>query len=274
MVVFPNAKINLGLDIISKRPDGYHNLETLFYPVGLSDILEVVPASSGADDELTLSGLPVDGDPARNLVMKALEVMRKHAPVPPVSVFLHKIIPSGAGLGGGSSDAAFMLLLLRDLFHLPFPDLSLEEMAASIGADCPFFIRNKPLLASGTGNIFTPCPVSLKGYELAIVKPGVSVSTAEAYSRVVPARPSALLCDRLLMPVGKWREHIKNDFEDSIFQKYAGIAAIKNELYRRGAVYASMSGSGSAVYGVFDRPINGLEAVFEDCSVWTGPAAW
>lgn len=274
MIVFPNAKINLGLDIVSKRPDHYHNLETLFYPIGLSDILEVVPALSGKDDTLSLSGIPVEGDPDDNLVMKALKRIRKYAAVPPVSVFLYKAIPSGAGLGGGSSDAARMLVLVRDLFELPLSDEILTDLATEIGADCPFFLRNRPVLASGIGNVFTPCPLSLKGYGLVVVKPSLSVSTAEAYSRVVPSEPEISLCERLQMPIEKWRMSVKNDFEESVCMHYPVISRIKNELYRQGAVYASMSGSGSAVYGIFDGQKSTGEFVFENCFVWRGAAAW
>ncbi|MDL2221930.1 4-(cytidine 5'-diphospho)-2-C-methyl-D-erythritol kinase [Parabacteroides sp. OttesenSCG-928-N08] len=264
MICFPNAKINLGLYVVEKRPDGYHNLETIFYPIPVKDALEVVTAER---DSFTQTGIPIEGDPSTNLVMKALSLLRRHGfPIPPVEIHLHKNIPFGAGLGGGSADAACMLTLLNDLFALRIPLVRLEELAGELGADCPFFIQNRPLFATGIGNIFTPIELSLSGYRLCLVKPPVAVPTATAYSMVTPARPAVSLPEIVKRPVAEWRELMANDFEPSVFASYPVVGEIKAELYRQGALYAAMSGSGSAVYGLFPSPTS-LEALFPDCDV-------
>jgi len=255
MVVFPNAKINLGLNVTERRPDGYHNIETVFYPIGLSDVLEVVPSENCADYSFSSSGIELGGDPEDNLIVKAYRLLRSEYQFPAVDISLIKQIPFGAGLGGGSADAAFMLKALKDLFELKITPKKLEKYAAMLGADCPVFIKNKPVFASGIGNEFTPIKISLKGYLLLLVKPDIHISTPEAYSLVIPEIPEQSLIDLIQKPVVEWKDTIKNDFEKSVFAKYPEIEQIKATLYEQGAVYASMSGSGSSVYGLFDTVI-------------------
>ncbi|MDD2526129.1 MAG: 4-(cytidine 5'-diphospho)-2-C-methyl-D-erythritol kinase [Bacteroidales bacterium] len=267
MIRFPNAKINLGLNITRRRADGYHDIETVFYPIGWKDALEIVPSAQQKEGcSYQGSGLVIDCPPEKNLVLKAYSLLNKEFPLPPVDVYLHKVIPFGAGLGGGSSDAASMLLLLNEWAGL---GLSLDQLAgyaSKLGADCSFFIYNKPLFAHGIGNLFEPVQLSLTGYYLALVKPPVFVSTAEAYASVNPTLPEVSLKELLKMPVNEWKGKVANDFEQSVFERYPLIAEIKEQLYAKGALYASMSGSGSSVFGLFlDKPdINGLFNGF-DC---------
>ena len=268
MITFPNAKINIGLYVTSRRPDGYHNLETLFYPIELRDILEIVPAQ-GSESSLTVTGIAVDGDPEQNLVMRAYRLLQKEYNVPAVDIYLHKVIPFGAGLGGGSADAAYALVMLRDMFNLPLSDDELAQRASRLGADCPFFIYNRPLIATGIGDCFTSTDFSLKGLHIVLVKPSIAVSTAEAYAHVTPQNPQTPLADGLSQPIEQWRECVSNDFEKSVFPAHPRIATIKQRLYDLGAVYASMSGSGSSVFGIFDKPCNDTDS-FADCFVWQG----
>ena len=276
MIAFPNAKINLGLHITARRPDGYHDLDTIFYPIPLCDALEVVPVSTGkngSDCTFHLAGASLDGcADDDNLVVRAYRQLKKHYPeLPDVEVWLYKHIPSGAGLGGGSADATFMLRLLNDLFQLHIPDDELETHAATLGADCPFFVRNAPVRATGTGNLFTPLDLSLEGYRMVVVKPPVFVSTREAFSRVTPQPPATPLRERIAQPISRWRDTIVNDFEQSIFPQHPELSAIKETLYRQGAVYASMSGSGSALYGLFAADAPQTDAsLFPNCFVWQG----
>jgi 4-diphosphocytidyl-2-C-methyl-D-erythritol kinase len=267
MICFPNAKINLGLHIVAKRPDGYHDIETVFYPVNLCDALEIVPAKEGKTS-FVQTGILIDGEPDNNLVIKAFNLLKKEFDLPEINIYLRKHIPFGAGLGGGSADAAFMLKLLNDFAGLHLSVEQLEEQAALIGADCPFFIQNKPVFASGTGNVFTPIRLSLQGYYLVLIKPDISVSTREAYSLVKPKQPDFPLTKIIQSPVNEWKEKLVNDFEDSVFAHYPGIATIKRKLYEKGAIYASMSGSGSSVYGIFENPEN-LDKEFPDCFSYT-----
>ncbi len=253
MICFPNAKINLGLNVVEKRPDGYHNLETIFLPIGVKDALEIVPDPSLTTPyEWHNSGIEVDTPADQNIVIKALAMMReKHPRIPPVKIHLHKNIPFGAGLGGGSADGAFMLNLLNHYFDLDETSASLESMAARLGADCAFFINNQPAFATGIGNILQPICIDLKGYYLGLVIPPVHVSTPEAYRHVKPAYPRVRLLDAITQPIEKWKDVVLNDFEMSVFPKYPQIEALKQDLYNQGAVYASMSGSGAAVFGIF-----------------------
>ncbi len=264
MICFPNAKINLGLHVVEKRADGYHNIETIFYPIPLRDALEIVPAS---DFSFTHVGLPLDSKPNDNLVIKALDLFRKKYDVPPLDVFLKKAIPFGAGLGGGSADSAFMLKMLNAYTSRNLSDEELEQMSVEIGADCPFFIQNRPVVASGIGNIFESIELSLKGYTLCIFKPNVFVSTKDAYSFVKPATPSIPLKEIIQLPVKAWKQLLKNDFEPGVFQKYPVIAEIKDYLYERKSVYAAMSGSGSAVFGLFEEDV---DLSFPDSFIWKG----
>lgn len=267
MITFPNAKINLGLNIIEKRPDGYHNLETIFYPINLQDALEVTRRENN-DKEYTLhiSGAPLEGEPEDNLVVKAYKLLKKDYPgLLPVDIHMYKHIPAGAGLGGGSSDAACMIKLLNDKFSLGLSTERMEEYAVKLGADCAFFIRNKPVFATGIGNLFEPVELSLKGYHIILIKPDIFVSTRDAFAEIKPVRPAVSLKEIVKQPIETWKSSMKNDFEDSVFKKFPEIAAIKDELYDLGAVYAAMSGSGSSVYGIFEAPIENVEDKFCGC---------
>lgn len=271
MICFPNAKINLGLNVISKRPDGYHNIETIFYPIPVKDALEVV-----ASDRLnfTQTGIQIDAPQEKNLVMRALNVLKARYEIPPLEIHLLKAIPFGAGLGGGSADAAFTLRLVNDFCGLGISLDELEAIASTIGADCPFFIRDTPVFASGTGNEFEPIELSLKDYHLCLVKPDVAVSTPEAYSMVTPAPPETSLKEIVRLPVSEWRGRMVNDFEKSVFPKHPAIERIKDALYEEGALYAAMSGSGSSVFGLFERPTKFKEqSLFDDCFLWEGQLA-
>jgi 4-diphosphocytidyl-2-C-methyl-D-erythritol kinase len=270
MVVFPNAKINIGLNIVERRPDGYHNIESVFYPINIYDRMQVdvdeeseIPACT-----LTLDGIEIEGKPEENLVVRAYQLLAQDRNLPAVKVKLTKLIPMGAGLGGGSSDAAFMLKTLNELFELQLSDDVLEAYAARLGADCAFFIKNKPMYATGIGNIFSddvPIP-SLTGKTLVLVKPNVFVSTREAYSMIVPAKPKNPLSLCINQPISSWKETIYNDFEASVFPKFPLIKQVKETLYELGAVYASMSGSGSSVFGIFENPVE-IEDEFSDMFV-------
>ena len=256
MIVFPNAKINLGLSVVSKRADGYHNLETVFYPVPLEDALEVVslpPENGEMRTQLHQYGNVIEGNPEDNLVMRAYALLAADFKLPPVDIYLLKYIPSGAGLGGGSSDAAFMIRLLNDFFTLRLTDVQMEGYAALLGADCAFFIKNRPVYAEGIGNIFSPVSLSLAGYRIVVVKPDIFVSTRDAFSNISPHDPVQHVKDVVERPVAEWREYLVNDFESSVFPLYPVIGEIKEELYRKGALYAAMSGSGSAVFGLFQK---------------------
>ncbi|GHV31913.1 4-diphosphocytidyl-2-C-methyl-D-erythritol kinase [Bacteroidia bacterium] len=252
MICFPNAKINLGLRVVSKRPDGYHNIETVFYPVPLCDALEIIPSETN-ETTFTQTGILVDGNPDDNLVMKALRLLEKDFDLPKIAIYLRKQIPFGAGLGGGSADAAFMLKLLNDFAGLGLSVEQLEKYAGRLGADCPFFIRNNPVFAEGIGDIFTPVEISLRGYYLVLVKPDIHVSTQEAYAGITPKQPSSRLTEIIRLPLSEWKTLMINDFEEGILARYPVIGDIKQALYDRGAVYASMSGSGSSVFGIFEN---------------------
>ncbi len=252
MILFPNAKINIGLNVVNRRSDGYHNLETVFVPVDWKDILEIVPSRSD-DTVLKVTGNYVDCPPEKNLVMKAYNALGAIVPLPPVEIYLHKIIPDGAGLGGGSSDAAFTLKALNEMFALGYSDDFLSEIAAGIGADCPFFIYNTPMMATGIGTELTPIELSVSDYDLALVKPAVGVSTKEAYAGVVPALWTSPLAEVITAGIDDWNSRVFNDFERSVFPSFPEIALIKERLIGMGAIYASMSGSGSAVYGFFNK---------------------
>lgn len=254
MITYPNAKINIGLNIVSKREDGYHNIETVFYPIPIRDALEFVP-SAGDADALVQTGIKVDGNAEQNLVMKALRIFKEDFRIPNLDIFLHKNIPFGAGLGGGSSDAAFMLKMLNEEFKIGLPERILIDISSRIGADCAFFVSNKPVFATGIGNIFQHFNFSLKGLHIVVVKPDIHVSTPLAYSMVKPQKPEKNLMELLSSPISQWRDTVKNDFEESVFSKFPEIARIKERLYELGATYASMSGSGSSVFGIFDREV-------------------
>lgn len=266
MITYPNAKINLGLNITEKRPDGYHNLETVFYPIPLQDALEVKPLDGENEYLLKIAGTQITGEPEDNLVIKAYRLLKQDYPhLPSIDIHMFKHIPTGAGLGGGSSDAAFMLKLLNEKFSLHISVSQLEEYAARLGADCAFFIQNKPVFASGIGNIFEPIELSLKGYYLVLVKPDIFVSTKEAYALVKPQKPQLSLKDIIHKPIEEWKNTMVNDFEKSVFHKFPEIAAIKDKLYDMGAIYASMSGSGASVFGLFKEQVKYVDEVFYGC---------
>ncbi|MCL1938611.1 MAG: 4-(cytidine 5'-diphospho)-2-C-methyl-D-erythritol kinase [Candidatus Azobacteroides sp.] len=267
MISFPNAKINLGLSIVAKRPDGYHNIETVFYPICLYDALEIVPAT---DEKTTLlqTGFAMDGDPQDNLVLKAYRLLKTCYPLPEIAIYLQKNIPFGAGLGGGSADAAFMLKLLNDFFTLNLSVPELEKYAGFLGADCPFFIQNRPVFAEETGNVFTPVTISLKGYYLVLVKPDIHVSTQEAYARVKIQPHKESVYNLIHSPLVRWKKELVNDFEYGVFAQYPEIGAIKKRLYETGAVYASLSGSGSSVFGIFEK-IPKIKDEFFGCLTYT-----
>ena len=255
MLSFPNAKINIGLNITEKRPDNYHNLESVFYPIPIKDILEIVRKENG-ETELHLSGITIDGDSNDNLIMKAFRLLDSDFHLPAVDIYLEKRIPFGAGLGGGSSDAAFTLKMLNDEFSLGLSTEQLETYAARLGADCAFFIQDKPTYATGIGNIFQSVELSLSGYFLVLVKPNVHVSTKEAYSMIKPKKTDISVFEKVKKPIESWRESITNDFELSVFPLHPIIAEVKEQLYRKGALYACMSGSGSSVFGLFKSPVD------------------
>lgn len=269
MICFPNAKINLGLNIVSQRNDGFHNLETIFYPINLKDGLEITNSNSNEQYQLFQTGIKIDGDPSSNIVIKALELVRNHSKVniPNIDIHLLKKIPTGAGLGGGSSDAAFMLKLLNENYQIGLSNNELVELALQIGADCPFFLYNKPAFASGIGNLLEPIDLDLSGMYLLIVKPDVFISTKEAYSMVSPKSPTLSLKEIVTRPLYEWKELMKNDFEDPIFKKYPQICKIKQQLYELGATYASMSGSGSSLYGIFNKKPH-FQKLFNNHYTW------
>jgi len=274
MICFPNAKINIGLFITEKRADGFHNLESIFVPIALSDILEFVETIDNELYTFVNTGLAIDGDTDNNLVIKAYKLLQATYKLPPLAIHLHKIIPFGAGLGGGSADAAFMLSALNEHFTLNLSKSELKNFAQKIGSDCSFFIENKSCLATGRGEILKPIDLQLSNYKIILVQPNVHVSTKEAYSKVIPEKREISLENEIIKPISEWKYLITNDFEKSIFEIYPEIQEIKNEFYKNGALYSSMSGSGSSVFGIFDNEFNSNELVkyFEEKHpfVWEG----
>jgi len=251
MVIFPNCKINLGLKILRKRADGYHDLETIFYPLPIKDVLEI-----HRDPELNFTsyGLPIPGDPTENLCLKAWRLLKKDFPALPfVHIHLYKHIPIGAGLGGGSSNGAFMLLLLNQQFHLELNTGQLLNYAAQLGSDCPFFILNTPSLGGGRGEKLTPISLDLSNYSFALVDPGLHISTAQAFALCTPGDQGPATADIIQQPVNTWRDRLINDFEAPVFRLHPLLGEIKTELYAQGALYASLTGSGSGVFGIFEK---------------------
>ncbi|MFC3196997.1 4-(cytidine 5'-diphospho)-2-C-methyl-D-erythritol kinase [Parapedobacter deserti] len=262
MITFANAKINIGLQVLQRRDDGYHDLETVFYPVKIYDVLEVVEAKSV---RFISSGLLIPGDCQDNLCLKAYRLLKTAYDLPPVEIYLHKTIPIGAGLGGGSADAAFLLKLLNTMFALGMGEAELMNFARRLGSDCAFFIRNTPVLATGIGDVFQSVQLDLSSYHIVLVKPDVHISTATAYGTVMPNPTGRQLASALSLPIAEWHHAVFNDFEAGVFARHPGIGALKDLLYRSGAVYAAMSGSGSSVYGLFeDKPVlSGLNPAYE-----------
>jgi 4-diphosphocytidyl-2-C-methyl-D-erythritol kinase len=271
MLIYPNAKINLGLHIVEKRADGYHTIETVFYPIPWTDILEVIPSQNAVPQvELTTSGFDIPGELSQNLLVKAWNLVAADYQIPGVKVHLHKLIPMGAGLGGGSSDAAFFLRALNALFDLNLAWGELHHYARQLGADCSFFISNCPVMAEERGDVYEAIDFTLKGWHIVVVHPGIHISTAKAYAGVTPKQPTTTLEEIVTkFPVEQWKDKLVNDFEVSVFSRHPIIAIIKEQLYALGASYASMSGSGSAVYGLFrSKPL--VDALFSAYTLWKG----
>ncbi len=269
MICFPNAKINLGLYITEKRPDGFHNIESVFYPIAWNDALEVIESPEASTDfQLHLSGLPVPGSVEDNLLYKAYALIKAKRTLPKLSVYLHKSLPMGAGLGGGSADCAFFINQLNTQFGLGLSEEERLDLARPLGSDCAFFIKNKPVFAYEKGDIFKELDIDLGMYYIAVVFPNVHSNTKEAYSLVRPAKPISSLLETVQQPVHTWKGMLANDFETSIFSKYPVVEKTKQDLYDAGAIYASMSGSGSAVFGLFESmPQIGSLAAFPH---WVG----
>lgn len=261
MITHPICKINLGLNVVERRPDGYHNLETVFYPVPICDALEVFEMDrqfpSSVDCDLKVTNIAIDGDEQRNLVVRAYQLLKHDFPtLPRIHAHLYKGIPTQAGMGGGSSDCGFMITLLNRMFRLELSDEQMIDYAARLGADCAFFILNRPCYAEGIGEKLEPIALDLSGWYLAVVRPDIPVSTKEAFSLITPQHPTENCRDIVMQPVETWRDRLTNDFERSVFALHPEIAAIKEKLYDLGAVYAAMSGSGSSLFGLFRQPVS------------------
>jgi 4-diphosphocytidyl-2-C-methyl-D-erythritol kinase len=255
VIVFPNCKINLGLHILGKREDGFHNLETVFYPVPFTDALELIPNPDNTPEvEFTATGLTIVDGPEDNLCVKAYQLLKKDFPhLPAVKIHLHKTIPMGAGLGGGSADAAFMLKLLNNKFHLNLSPDQLINYALQLGSDCPFFIINKPCFATGRGEILEELTLDMSAYKIVLINPGIHINTGWAFSNIDPAPAKSSLKEIIQQPIESWKDELQNDFEKPVFEVYPEIKTIKASLYNQGALYASMSGSGSTIFGIFSN---------------------
>ena len=269
MINFPNAKINLGLNVVEKRPDGYHNLQTVFYPVPIHDALEVFPMDDTFPSEhgcdLKVTNIKIEGDEQRNLVVRAYQMLKQDFPtLPRIHTHLWKGIPTQAGMGGGSSDCAFMIRLLNEQFCLGMSNEQMIGYAAKLGADCAFFILNSPCYAEGIGERLQPISLSLKGWHIAVVRPDIPVPTKEAFALIHPHYPAKNCRDVVMQPVETWREELVNDFEESVFAQHPELADIKRRLYNMGATYAAMSGSGSALFGLFSEAPLQLKEEFAD----------
>jgi len=271
MIFYPNAKINIGLRIINKRPDGFHNLESFMLPIGLHDELNIEPTySANKKIALSIKGMQIDGSLDDNLICRAYRLIDADLNLPPVSITLQKNIPTGAGLGGGSADCAFTITGLNKLFNLGLSVEKMQQYAAQLGSDCALFVENKPALAYSRGEVLKPVDVNLAEYKLMLVLPQIHVSTGKAYSLITPAEPTEKVADLYKLNPNEWPNRMINDFEAPIFDLYPQLAAIKQRLYDLGAEYASMSGSGSSVYGIFKQLPQTLASDFEGCFVWKG----
>ena len=267
MIQFPNGKINLGLHVVARRPDGFHDIESVMYPVPLCDALEIIPAP-GDVEQFHSTGLAIPGGEEHNLCVRAYRLLRDEFRIPTVKMHLHKVIPMGSGLGGGSSDGAFTLKMLNELFGLGLDIGHLQELARSLGSDCPFFIRNQPQFVYGKGDQAEPVTVDLSGFYLGLVIPDIHISTADAYRMVAPTLPTLDLKQVVSLPPDQWKDRMTNDFERPVFEKYSAVSSVKQRLYQAGAIYSSMTGSGSAVYGLFEKNI-GVKGIFPGCFTWT-----
>jgi 4-diphosphocytidyl-2-C-methyl-D-erythritol kinase len=269
MVTFPNCKINLGLNILQKRNDGFHDLATVFYPIELKDVLEIIPARNSEQQQssiqFTTSGIVVDGNSADNICFKAYELLKADFPaLPTIEMHLHKAIPMGAGLGGGSADGAFTLKLLNEQFHLNISQQQLIDYALQLGSDCPFFIINQPCFATSRGEKMIPIHVDLSAYTFVIVNPGIHVNTGWAFKQITPTLPKKSIQTIIQQPIETWKHELVNDFELPVATAYPAINNIKQDLYAKGAVYASMSGSGSTVFGIFKKGCEKIDFNFDN----------
>ena len=257
MIQFPNCKINLGLSILEKRKDGFHALETVFYPVALNDILEITTTINGQQNVLVQfesSGNPIPGDVSSNLCIKAYHLLKADFPqLTPVTIHLHKKIPIGAGLGGGSSDGASALSMLNDLFQLQLSTTQLIQYAAQLGSDCPFFILNEACHATGRGEVMQPMPINLSNFTMALIHPNIPISTGWAFQQITPAIKEKTIASIIQQPIATWKNELINDFEKPVFEAHPSLALIKHNLYKQGAIYASLSGSGSSLFGLFPK---------------------
>jgi 4-diphosphocytidyl-2-C-methyl-D-erythritol kinase len=272
MIRYAPAKINIGLQILEKRKDGFHNIRSVMYPTGLCDIVEIKALPEGADAfHLSQSGIKIDTDPESNLVTAAWRLLKHETDLPPVAIHLHKQIPVGAGLGGGSSNASVVLLALNHLASQRINPDRLEELAGQLGSDCPFFLHQDPMMMEGRGEILSPAQIDLEGFYLVLLFPGIHISTADAYAGVNPEIPEVSLRQVISLPVKEWPGLVVNDFEQSLGAKFPLIRELKESLYRAGAQYASLSGSGSSLYGIFQKDIR-LPGELRDFVIWEGPA--
>jgi 4-diphosphocytidyl-2-C-methyl-D-erythritol kinase len=275
MITFPVAKINLGLNVVEKRPDGYHNLQTVFYPVPIMDALEIVPMSDGfpsdVDCDLKVTNITIEGDEQRNLVVRAYQLLKADFPdMPRVHAHLWKGIPTQAGMGGGSSDCGYMIRLLNETFELGLTSEQMQQYAARLGADCAFFIESRASYAEGIGELLQPIDLDLSGWHIGVVRPDIPVPTKEAFSRIHPHYPALNCREAVMQPVETWRDTLTNDFEESVFVLHPEIGDVKEQLYKMGATYAAMSGSGSALFGLFKDEPDALRQTFPDMFTFSG----
>ncbi|HAN76739.1 MAG TPA: 4-(cytidine 5'-diphospho)-2-C-methyl-D-erythritol kinase [Bacteroidales bacterium] len=267
MLCFPNAKINIGLNVVSKRTDGFHNIETVFYPIGLQDIIEITPTSTHV--EFINTGVQINGNETDNLVVKVYQYFKENYQLPNIKLHLHKQIPFGAGLGGGSADAAFTAVALNRQFELNLPNEQLEAIVSIFGSDCAFFVKNTPAFGFGRGNELSEINLNLSGYYLVLVNPGIHVATKDAYSLINPAVPLVSVSEAIKQPITEWKYVLSNDFERSVFTLFPEIENLKEQLYKLGALYAQMSGSGSSVFGIFSTEPDEM-AFNSNYFVWKG----
>ena len=275
MITFPVAKINLGLNVVEKRADGYHNLQTVFYPVPIMDALEIVPMSDGfpsdVDCDLKVTNITIEGDEQRNLVVRAYQLLKADYPeLPRVHAHLWKGIPTQAGMGGGSSDCGYMIRLLNETFDMGLSSEQMQQYAARLGADCAFFIESRACYAEGIGERLQPIDLDLSGWHIGVVRPDIPVPTKEAFSRIHPHYPALNCRDVVKQPVETWSNRLTNDFEESVFVLHPEIGAVKEQLYKMGATYAAMSGSGSALFGLFKEEPDALRQTFPDMFTFSG----
>ena len=275
MITFPVAKINLGLNVVEKRADGYHNLQTVFYPVPIMDALEIVPMSDGfpsdVDCDLKVTNITIEGDEQRNLVVRAYHLLKADYPeLPRVHAHLWKGIPTQAGMGGGSSDCGYMIRLLNETFDMGLSSEQMQQYAARLGADCAFFIESRACYAEGIGERLQPIDLDLSGWHIGVVRPDIPVPTKEAFSRIHPHYPALNCREAVMQPVETWRDTLTNDFEESVFVLHPEIGAVKEQLYKMGATYAAMSGSGSALFGLFKDEPDALRQTFPDMFTFSG----